>query len=1451
MALPSNPARLVARLALVALLSVVPALEAADPPLALVGATVHVGGGAEPLNDAVVVVRDGRIEAVGGVNDVAIPIDARVVSVAGLTITPGFVDAAHHLELAFPDAVPHQGRVANDTRDVFVGMLDANRRGLVPEREAWRVLNQDASDRKDHREHGFTSLVVAPSGELIAGTGALIAANGRPPRESVRDGDVAMFGSLTWRSRPEDYGGNEYPATLMGVMAHLRQVLLDAGHHRDHAARFADGDSDTAPLNDPALMALEPVLTGETTLVMHADIKEDVQLVLRIADEFPGLKVAIAGGLESHAWADDLARRGVSVIHDLDFGKEPEEPGAKDGKKTVKAAKGRRGRGRADRGESEDEGDDDTKDEDAEDDEEDDDDDTEDEAEADKEPSPVLAPFNPGLPTRVRADRHARWLENVTGVAELFEAGVDVRFATRSRDPKELVESVRIAIEKGGLTHDQALAGLTGGAAVESGEAGSLVAWKGAMFDEKSKARVVVVDGLLFDLRDVAERRTVVKAADDADDDSKDGEEKDDEADSDDESSDDEISVPLVEWPAELDEDRVPKLRTGGDVLIRNVTILTASDGTLVDHDMLVRDGKIAELGQGLAAVDDVAEVDASGMFLTPGIIDCHSHAGIRGGINEWTRSVTAEVTIEDEVDPDDVNLYRALAGGVTSIRQLHGSANVIGGRHAIIKLRWGKTADEMLFEGAPAGVKFALGENPKRSNWGDANRFPGSRMGVEASLRRTFEAGLRYVEDHARYERGEISDPPRRDLRLEAIAGILDGSIGVHSHCYRADEILMLMGVAEDYGFKVATLQHVLEGYKIGREIAAHGGLGGSTFVDWWAFKAEAYETTPYNTALMHEAGVLMSINSDSDEHLRRLYLEAAKAVKYGGMDEEAALKTVTLNPAIQLGIADRVGSIEVGKDADFALFSHHPFDVRTACMHTFVDGECYFTRDASVYDAWRRDAQLAHALPPVPDRGSADARTRDVDAAAAIAALGLPRAGTKATTTPARPAPQTRMALVGGTVHTLDADGTVHEPGVVHIENGRIVAVAAGGTVRAGFETIDVTGKHVWPGMIDASSTLGLEEIGSVGGTMDTSDRGGNQADLRASTAYHPSSAHIPVARVNGITSTLVTPRGGFVSGQSSLMALEGWTVAEALIGDGVALHVAAPRTRREARAWQEQNFDASCHLCTQFTSGRIDEGDEAPVTVALSKEDTKLAKSIDDSWASMRDTLADAREYARRVLAAERDGASMPDYDPRLASLAPYALGVAPIVFRADRADQIADAVRFVRSEGLRGVIGGGREAWKVAKLLAAAEVPVLLGPVLSMPMNGWDPYDAPYSNASILHDAGVRFAFTSSSSSAARNLPYQAGMAVAYGLPEDAAIAALTRNSAEILGFGDELGSLETGKRADVIVTNGSPLQVRTAIDAVIIGGREISLDTKHTRLYERYRTRLLEPTTPSY
>jgi imidazolonepropionase-like amidohydrolase len=395
--------------------------------------------------------------------------------------------------------------------------------------------------------------------------------------------------------------------------------------------------------------------------------------------------------------------------------------------------------------------------------------------------------------------------------------------------------------------------------------------------------------------------------------------------------------------------------QTPNAVLIQNATILTVTQGTIEHGSILIRDGKIAAVGADVQVPAGTTVIDATDQFIIPGIIDCHSHIAIDGGVNEGAPAVSSMANIADVLNPADVNIYRDLAGGVTTANILHGSANPIGGQTVVIKLRWGKQANQLPFEGALPGIKFALGENPKHSNFGPPAgipaRYPATRMGVEEVIRRAFTEAREYRKHWEEYKQrkaaGEQNQiPPRRDLRLEPLVEVLEGKRYVHAHCYRADEILMLLRVAKEFGFKVRTFQHVLEGYKVADEIST-AGVGGSTFSDWWAYKMEAYDAIPYNAALMRERGVIVSINSDSAEEARHLNQEAAKTIKYGDLSPSDALKLITINPAIQLGIDNRVGSIEVGKDADLVIYNHDPLSVYAVVQKTLIDGQVYFDRD------------------------------------------------------------------------------------------------------------------------------------------------------------------------------------------------------------------------------------------------------------------------------------------------------------------------------------------------------------------------------------------------------------------------------------------------------------------------------------------------------------------------
>jgi imidazolonepropionase-like amidohydrolase len=392
-------------------------------------------------------------------------------------------------------------------------------------------------------------------------------------------------------------------------------------------------------------------------------------------------------------------------------------------------------------------------------------------------------------------------------------------------------------------------------------------------------------------------------------------------------------------------------------ILIQNATILTVSHGTIERGSILIKDGKIAEVGASVKAPKDAQVIDAAGQFVMPGIIDCHSHIAVDGSVNEGSISVSSIVNIADVLNPDDVDIYRDLAGGVTVANVLHGSANAIGGQTIVIKLRWGQPASKLPFEGAMPGIKFALGENPKRSNFSRGTaRYPATRMGVEETIRGAFTEARDYKASWDLYNKRTAAGeknliPPRRDLRLEPLVEVLEGKRYVHSHCYREDEILMLLRVAKEFGFKVRTFQHVLEGYKVADEIAASG-AGASTFSDWWAYKVEAYDAIPYNAALMTRRGVLVSVNSDDAEEATHLNQEAAKSIKFGGLSHDEALKLVTLNPAIQLGIDKRVGTIDTGKDADLVIYNHDPLSDYAVVQKTLIDGRVYFDRQRDIAD-------------------------------------------------------------------------------------------------------------------------------------------------------------------------------------------------------------------------------------------------------------------------------------------------------------------------------------------------------------------------------------------------------------------------------------------------------------------------------------------------------------------
>jgi imidazolonepropionase-like amidohydrolase len=627
--------------------------------------------------------------------------------------------------------------------------------------------------------------------------------------------------------------------------------------------------------------------------------------------------------------------------------------------------------------------------------------------------------------------------------------------------------------------------------------------------------------------------------------------------------------------------------------------------------------------------------------------------------------------------------------------------------------------------------------------------------------------------------------------MRLEALSAILRREMWVHCHCYRADEMLMMLRLSKEFGFKLAALQHALEAYKIAPEIAA-AGVGVSTFADDWGYKVEAYDAIPHNAALCMRAGIVTSVNTDTGGGLSLLNVDAAKCMKYGGLTADEALRLITINPAIQLGIDRRAGSLEVGKDADIGIWEGHPLSTLSHCVMTLVEGAVMFERR----DAFGLNAQMA-----------------------ASSTAPAPHSPLVASRLPVSPV----YALVGGAIHPMDgpdiADGTLV------IKAGRIVAVGHRIPIPNAAARADVRGLHLYPGLIDAGSVLGLKEIEEVGATIDTTESGTFQPDLIALNAVNAASEHIGVARAEGITTALTRPDAGgpfgggpLISGQSGVMDLDGWTPDQMKVRSPAMLHVRWP-----------EGIAALPDFVKSF----------------FSAEEVKRRQAV------MKDEIRRLTEYferAKRYAATKKEAPERAAYDPKMDALAPYATGSGTVAIHVTTVTGIKNALNFADKLGLKIVLVGAAQSWRIADLLKKKSIPVICSlPVLETTNNEanvaeYDPYDAAFALPALLNRAGVKFCFESSNAALAKNLKYCAAAAAAFGLPRNAALRALTVDSASLLGLSGEVGSLSAGKRANVILTDGDPLEVTTQVRRLFVDGKPVSLETRHTRLYDRYKVR---------
>ncbi|MBL4850150.1 MAG: amidohydrolase family protein [Planctomycetes bacterium] len=927
---------------------------------ALIGATVVTQPGVR-IPAGVIVIRDGLIAAVG--SSVQVPRDAQVWDMSGRTIYAGLIEPYLRLAPRPSPAKPGEHAPKAKAPAPPAGATHKNSK-VRAQSDVVERLSLSPEALKKLRKVGFTAALVSPETGIFRGTSALVALRDGSPREQVIEARVAHHLAFEYGG----WGSNSYPNSLMGAMALTRQTLLDSEHDTaawDYYRRTPLGTP--RPKTNESLRALRSALSGELPVCLEA---RDTGMLLRgarLLKEFDLVPWVVLGQPDAHLWLDEVRRSRVELILSLNFAPLPtweteselpdvsqralrawhDQPATpalleREGLRfafTTQGLKDRstlhaRVREAIERGLSPDAA----------------------LAAFTTVPrrllnAPQLGVIQPGAAANLTISAGALFAKDSV-VTEVWIDGLRYPTQTTPPAPKDFAGQWLLTGPGPALELQLKLKGDVLEGKFRSAEGAtwrklkSLELWRDRLSLRLPESRrsftlrghPPVLQGVLDGGPLLLQRTGKV--------------------------ADPEPSEPDVEAepaPALVLPQRSPWPPLPGprvkSLLIRDATIWTSGpQGILRGASLLVEDGRISAVGYRVQAPRLAKVIDGRGLHVTPGIIDCHSHSFGVGPVNEATHNATAEVRCADVINPETVQIYRQLAGGVTSAMQLHGSANSIGGQSAVVTLRWGESAEGLLFKGAPAGIKFALGENPKRSNWGEGlkPRYPTSRMGVNESIRERLLAARAYRGRLERWQRdaalGILKLPPRIDLQLDALSEVLSGKRKIHCHSYRQDEILALIRLAEELGFTIGTFQHVLEGYKVAKQIAAHG-AGASTFSDWWAYKFEVYDAIPHNAALMHERGVLVSLKSDSSEMARRLNQEAAKAVRYGGVSRADALAMVTRNPARQLGIADKVGSLEVGKQADFVIWSGDPLLTTTRCEQTWIEGRPYWlkTRDSA----------------------------------------------------------------------------------------------------------------------------------------------------------------------------------------------------------------------------------------------------------------------------------------------------------------------------------------------------------------------------------------------------------------------------------------------------------------------------------------------------------------------
>lgn len=872
-----------------------------------------------------------------------------------------------------------------------------------------------------------------------------------------------------------------------------------------------------------------------------------------------------------------------------------------------------------------------------------------------------------------------------------------------------------------------------------------------------------------------------------------------------------------AQFPFEVEANRKPTTVTNGNCLIKSARVLTASHGTLEDTDILVQNGKITKIGKGLVAPSGTITIDVKGKVVAPGIIDGHSHRAA-DGTNEGAESLSAETRMGDLLNLSALSAWQALASGHTSALILHGSANAVGGQSVVIKYKYGKTGAEAKIADAPRMIKFALGENVTRKSSTTNARFPSTRMGVESLFRRSFTEARQYKKDWDAFKAG-TGKQPRRDVRLETLSDILDRKIWVQCHSYRSDEMLMMVRLSQEFGFKIGAMQHALEAYKIAPELAK-AGVGISIFSDEWSFKQEGYDAIPWNAAICKKAGVNVSINTDGLNGTTALNIDAAKTMRFGGFTEEEALQTITINPAKELGIDHRTGSIDIGKDADLVVWDGHPMSVYSKCAMTIIEGDVYFQR---------RDAFGIDVTSTTKQRLDRKVNRAENDKL---------------------PTKSNVYAIVGAMIHPII--GPDIKSGTVVIKDGKITAVGANVPVPGGASVVNGSGLHVYPGFIDGQSSIGLMEIGPIPVMNDNREFGTLNADLDSLTNLWCESAHFGPARFNGVTNAFSAPTGGTISGQGALINTDGFTTEEFGVARkaGLIVNFSAGRGR--------PNFDLCDVIDNSILFGGGGKSGQMDGTVGDEKLSLQQLEEYydflggrapaQDPGASQDKAVEAYFDKSIEYMKSRKIDPSMP-IDLGMEAMIPYLKGEKLVILATRNAASIRSAVAFAQKYRLKAALSGASEAWKETALLKKSGIPVIIHPAGASTLganstdNPWDPYDTPYVKAGLLAKAGVKFCFSSGEGSEAMMLPFKVGEHCAYGLSKEDALKALTIDAATIFGVQDKLGSIEAGKMGNIIVTDGDPFELTTTMRYVFINGQPRKLVSKHTMLRDKYMERL--------